>query len=108
MMAQRRDENGRFAKAGSGRPIETKAAPAASSEDFVTELRASWARRGRATIETLRRDRPQDYLRLVASHLGKSAEEKSDPIDAMTDKEIADELRSILEQLAAAGTDLRP
>ena len=41
----------------------------------------------------------------MASSLAKQGEGSGDAIAAMTDDEIADELRRILEQLAAAGAD---
>lgn len=78
---------------------------AAPSEPFLSELQASWARHGAATIDKVRVTRPHDYLRLMASSLAKQAEGKTDPIEAMSDDEIADELRTILERLAAAGAD---
>lgn len=102
-----RDRRGRFARSPIAAPVE-EAAASAPSDDFLTELQTSWAQHGAAMIEQVRRDRPHDYLRLMASTLAKHSEGKADAIEAMTDDEIADELRRILEQLAAAGADSRP
>lgn len=96
---------GVFAAAGAtadGRADMTIVTP---SEPFLAELQADWARHGAATIDKVRNERPHDYLRLVASSLAKQAESKTDPIMAMSDDEVADELRTILEQLAASGAD---
>lgn len=94
-------------KAGRPTGVAVDAALTGPSEAFLTELRASWARHGAATIELVRTGRPHDYLRLVASSLAKQPEgdERADAIDALSDDEIADELRRILAQLAAAGAD---
>lgn len=105
-MAVRRDARGRFAgeSAVSDDPVVPRAEEIAEpSNDFLAELQASWARYGAETIETVRRDRPQDYLRLMASSFAKRADVSGGAIEAMSDDEIADELRHILEQLAAAG-----
>jgi hypothetical protein len=102
-MPAARDGRGRFAKVSAAAPVEA-AAPTAS-DDFLAELQASWMRHGAAMIEQVRRERPHDYLRLMASSLAKRGEDKADATEAMTDDEIADELRHILEQLAAAGAD---
>jgi len=108
-MVAARDASGRFAKASSAPPIDEHAAPSAAiaepSDDFLVELQASWAQHGAAMIEKVRCERPHDYLRLMASSLAKRSEAKVDAIKAMTDDEIADELRHILGQLAAAGAD---
>lgn len=111
-MARLRDSSGRFKKkelaapaAPEGKKKGEDGAPAGPSDHFLAELQASWSRHGAQTIETVRNDRPQDYLRLMASSLAKQAEGKGDAIEAMSDDEIADELRHILGHLAAAGAD---
>lgn len=121
-----RDEQGRFKRAGKGRKAQkpcgtakspppapapamesgiaaadADAVPAGPSESFLSELHASWARHGAATIEKVRNDRPHDYLRLMASSLPKQIEGKDDAIDAMSDDEVAEELRRVLDRLGA-------
>jgi Lon protease-like protein len=106
-MAPPRDARGRFRKkeATDPPPAQDETARAGRSDDFLTELQASWEQHGAATIDKVRNDRPHDYLRLMASSLPKPAAGKADAIEAMSDDEIADELRHILDQLAAARAD---
>jgi hypothetical protein len=107
-MAARRDGRGRFVARPAAPddpatpPIEEPGGP---SDSFVSELQASWTRYGAATIEQVRRERPHDYLRLMASSLAKQADGKPDAIEAMSDDEIADELRHILGILGPASAD---
>lgn len=118
-MPRVRDEKGRFApmpgagkrKSASPRKASValvQAGPDRESDSFQRELEASWRRHGAAAIEEVRVKRPQDYMRLMASELPGPSDEKSDPIEAMSDDEVADELRRILQQLAAAGFEFRP
>lgn len=117
-MPPARDSKGRFVGTGAKRksskakslPAKARApaapvdaVPAGPSETFLSELQASWARHGAATIDKVRNDRPHDYLRLVASSLPKQMDEKADAIDAMSDDEIAEELRRVLDRLGAGG-----
>ena len=84
-------------------PVE--AMPFGRSAAFLDELQASWERYGAETIELVRTGRPQDYLRLIASSLGKQIDEKADAIDAMSDDEIAEELRRVLDRLGMRVAD---
>lgn len=97
-MAPRRDARGRFqgGSAVPGDPVPPPDDQARPSDTFLTELQASWTRYGAAMIEQVRCERPHDYLRLMASSLAKQADSKADAIEAMSDDEIADELRHIL------------
>jgi len=90
-----------------GKPARVKAkAPAGqrASKSFMAELKASWKRHGAWAIDQLRENRPHDYVRLMAS-LNKPAEAERAQIEAMSDKEIADEINAIRKRLAAAGID---
>lgn len=104
-MPRQRDPRGRFVKgatpADMASPVDMEGAE--PSDSFLSELQASWSRHGAATIEKVRLDRPHDYLRLMASSLSKRAEGEGGGIDSLSDDEIADELRHILGELAAAG-----
>lgn len=105
-MVRPRDARGRFQSKTPARAAIEKDGEGGSSGDFLTELQASWAKHGAATIDEVRTGRPHDYLRLMASSLPKPvAAGKADAIEAMSDDEIADELRHILGKLAAAGVD---
>jgi hypothetical protein len=106
-MPRRRDALGRF--------VGTKGAPPGSrpvaeptgtrpSRDLVAELHASWKRHGAATVDELRVTRPQDYVRMVAT-LTKVAGSERAALEAMSLKEIADEIRAIRKGLAASRVD---
>lgn len=107
-MTAQRDAKGRFTgrtAAAIDRGVEPVST--AASDAFLIELQASWAQHGAATIEKVRNDRPHDYLRLMASSLTKLGDGPADAIEAMSDDEIADELRCILERLDAQGAEAR-
>jgi len=40
-------------------------------EEFISDLRASWVKHGREAIESVVRNRPHDYLKVIASLLPK-------------------------------------
>lgn len=106
-MPRQRDPSGRFVKKTACRdhdPLTVEDA-VGSSDTFLKELQASWARHGAATIDQVRIERPHDYLRLMASSLAKYVESGGDTIETLSDDEIADELRQILGRLAATGAD---
>ena len=119
-MPRARDAQGRFVGTGAKRKNSKAKSPPAKarapealvdaiaarpSEPFLSELQADWARHGAATIERVRDERPHDYLRLMASSLAKQVDGKADAIDAMSDDEIAEELRRVLDRLGAGGAD---
>ncbi len=105
-MAAERDANGRFTgRTAAAKKEGVEPASTAASDAFLIELQASWAQHGAATIEKVRNDRPHDYLRLMASSLTKLGDGPADAIEAMSDDEIADELRRILERLDAQGAE---
>lgn len=107
MTTQQRDAKGQFVRKGAS-PEPSSAPGDDGGEPFLVELQANWALHGAETIEKVRNDRPQDYLRLAASSLGKLDKgPPPDPLAGLTDDEIADELRRILALLAADGADPR-
>ena len=123
-MARPRDAHGRFLpssatpagpkparprKPAGGKRKPRRRGSAKPSEAFLADLLESWAIHGAATIEEVRDKRPHDYLRLMAASFPKPPvpEAPADPTEAMSDEEVADDLRRILGLLAAAGVDLR-
>lgn len=101
-----RDERGRFVGKKDSRSRAERPAPACPrpSKSLVAELRASWKRHGAQAIQDILENRPHDYVRLVAS-LARPPEPERTSVEAMSDKEIADEIRAIRKRLAASGID---
>lgn len=70
-------------------------------ESFLADMLADWEENGAAVIKTVRADRPQDYLKVVASILPKELNVKLSDFDEMTDEE----LDRRIKQLAVAVAD---
>lgn len=64
---------------------------------FLEDLQEAWATKGKEVIEQVIQDRPQDFLRVVASLLPKELHVKSD-VQELTD----DELNRMLDALRSA------
>jgi len=94
-----RRPDGTFTAGVSGNP---KGKPKGSrnklGEAFITDLQADWAEHGSKVIETVRLEKPSDYLKVVASILPKELNVRVDPLDEMDD----DELTAILAAARAA------
>jgi hypothetical protein len=76
------DGKGRFVSGniGGGRP---KGARAKLGEDFLKALQDSFAKNGAETIETVRLEKPDQYLKVVASILPKELELSEETMQAM-------------------------
>ena len=69
--------NGRFRPGNAGGPGQPKRSPNRGTVDaraINSELLASWRKHGPAALETVARERPLDYLRLVVSLLPTDSE----------------------------------
>lgn len=73
------DKKGRFVSGniGGGRP---KGARAKLGEAFLQALQESFAKDGKETIETVRLEKPDQYLKVVASILPKELELSEDTV----------------------------
>jgi hypothetical protein len=58
-------------------------------EDFLRALHDNFQEHGVATIETVRTERPHEYLKVVASLLPKQIEVKEGAFDGIGDEELA-------------------
>lgn len=94
-------KTGRFVTGniGGGRK---KGSRAKLGEAFITDLQADWQEHGQEVIATVRAERPQDYLKVVASILPKEHVVHR-PTDEMTDDELAERLAILEELIAFAG-----
>lgn len=100
-----KDDKGRFltGNIGGGRP---KGARNKLGEAFVSDLLADWEEHGPAVIAEVREEKPDQYLKVVASILPKELNVKVGEIDELTDEQLARQLASVASQLAAAGIAL--
>jgi hypothetical protein len=78
------DEKGRFVtgNSGGGRP---KGARAKLGEAFLSAMQESFAKDGAATIETVRLEKPDQYLKVVASILPKELDLGDETVQAMVE-----------------------
>ena len=68
-----------------GRP---KGARSKLGEAFVQDMLADWEEHGAKTIAKVREERPQDYVKVVASILPKDVNVNVRPLEEMTDDQI--------------------
>lgn len=97
-MSNNRGASGRFLAgntAATGRPRGSRAK---LSEAFLAALCEDFAQYGADTVERVRIDKPDAYLKVIASILPKQIEVAADPFDAMSD----DELEAIVKAATAA------
>jgi len=84
-----RDKFGRFAPGQSG---NTAGRPRGSrsklGEIFLTQLYADWLKHGEAVIAEVRTEKPDVYLKVVASLLPKQLEIKEGTFDGLTDEQL--------------------
>jgi hypothetical protein len=69
-------------------------------EAFIQDLYSDWQENGLATIETVRAERPHEYLKVVASILPK--EVKIERMDDMSDDDITKRIRRLADELGVA------
>ena len=79
-------EGVRFAAGNPGRP---KGSRNKLGEAFVQALHDSFLQHGPETIETVRTERPHEYLKVVASLLPKQVEIKESAFDGIGDEQLA-------------------
>ncbi len=82
-----------------GRP---KGARHRLGEDFIQALQESFKAHGAETIEKVRKDRPHEYLKVVASILPKELNVRTEVMDEMSDDDLANALDAIRSTLLAS------
>ena len=88
-----------------GRP---KGARTKLGEEFLQDMLADWKIKGAAVISKVRDERPDVYLKVVASILPKELNVRVSEFDDLTDDQLARQLAAIATQLANAGVDFGP
>lgn len=76
----------------SGRP---KGARSKLGEAFLEDMLADWEAHGVAAIIDVRTNKPDAYLKVVASILPKDLNVNFNPTEAMTDEQLVERIRSL-------------
>lgn len=93
-VAIEKDEKGRFltGNSGGGRP---KGARNKLGEQFISDLYADWQQHGVATLAKVRDEKPDQYLKVVASILPKDLNVNINQMDDLTDEQLIQRIRSL-------------
>lgn len=100
-----RDDKGRFVvpPKSPGRP---KGSRNQLGEDFIKALHADFQEHGIAAIQSVRTNKPDAYLKVIASILPKQVDLKVNDYDGMDDGQLRHALSAALRDLAAFGVDI--
>jgi hypothetical protein len=94
-MADKDAKTGRFLagnNASNGRP---KGARSKLGEAFIEDMLADWEANGTAAIVQVRSEKPEAYLKVVASILPKDLNVNFNQTDTMTDEQLIERIRSL-------------
>ena len=95
-MSERDEKTGQFVQGLSGNP---KGRPKGSrnklGEAFIDDLYADWLKHGLSTIQTVREERPEVYVKVVASILPRDLNVNINPLEEATDDELVQRLRDL-------------
>ncbi|MBO6755464.1 MAG: hypothetical protein JJ902_04005 [Roseibium sp.] len=81
-----------FEKGNSGRP---KGSRNKLGEAFLAEMLADWEEHGKSVIEDVRKDKPDVYLKVVASILPKDLNVNVNRADELSDDELLERIRTL-------------
>ena len=87
------DEKGRFVAGNSGNGGRPKGSRNKLGESFVADMLADWEEHGVQVIQTVRSEKPEVYLKVVASILPKDLNVNVNQAENMTDGELIERLR---------------
>ena len=83
---------------GKGRP---KGSRNKLGEDFLSALQADFSTHGVAVIQTVREERPHEYLKVIAGILPKELNVNTSRVEELSDDELADGIAALQSILAA-------
>lgn len=72
-------------------------------EAFLADMFADWEGHGKAAIVKVREEKPEQYLKVVASILPKELNVKVGELDELTDEQLTQQYAAIAQALVAAG-----
>ncbi len=101
-MSERDAETGRFltGNSGGGRP---KGSRNKLGEQFLEAMAQDFTAHGQQAIVACREEKPTEYVKVVAGLLPKELLVRKDPVDEMSDEEIADALDTLKRIVAGDG-----
>jgi hypothetical protein len=98
---QAKNEKGQFVTGHIGGPGRPKGSRNKLGEDFVAALHADFQENGAAVIQTVRSEKPDQYLKVIASVIPKEFHVKDVSLEDMSDDELV-ELLAAVRALAAS------
>lgn len=96
-----RNQDGTFTKGVSGNPAgKPKGARHQLTENFVKALNDDFIEHGVAAIQVVRAEKPDQYLKVIASLVPKDVNLTVNNMDDMSDAELAERIQSLATTLA--------
>jgi hypothetical protein len=83
------DEADEFAN-GPGEPGTGQGRRAKLADMFLDQLFADWRQHGAETIARVRKEKPDQYLKLLVAMLPRQVPAEENPLDGLTDEQLAD------------------
>lgn len=93
--ADRDEQTGQFKTGHKGGPGRPKGARNKLGEAFLSDMLSDWEANGVETIERVREEKPDQYLKVVASILPKDLNVNINPMEEATDDELVQRLRDL-------------
>ncbi len=93
------EKTGRFVAGNSGNGGRPKGSRNKLGEAFVADMLADWEAHGVQAIAKVRDEKPDAYLKVVASILPKQLDVNVRPLEEMTDDQLRKQAERLIEEL---------